>query len=211
MMRGHPRTARGAARLAALTDTAADLFLERGYEAVSVDELIARAGGSRRNVYDHFGGKEGLFIEAMTRLCREISAPLAALEIDDGDIRVALTRFGRATLHTVLQPRTLALHRLMIAEGQRFPQLAQAIWHAGHDNGVRMVEMWIERWRVPAGLASPLPSGILAAQFINLLVGGLQLRALVGLVSLPPCSETIDRCVDEGVEVFLNGVTGKGT
>jgi len=45
------------------------MFLDRGYEAMSLDTLIARAGGSRRNIYDRFGGKEGLFIEVVNQLC----------------------------------------------------------------------------------------------------------------------------------------------
>ncbi|KPH62103.1 TetR/AcrR family transcriptional regulator [Novosphingobium sp. ST904] len=206
MTREHHLTARGSARLEVLTDTAAALFLERGYEAVSLDELIARAGGSRRNIYSHFGGKEGLFIEVVTRLCREISEPLEALGIGGDDIRTALIRHGRALLQTVLQPRTLALHRLMIAEGQRFPELAQAVWHAGHDNAARTLAPSIERWRGHAGVTSTLPSDVLAAQFVDLVVGGPQLRALVGLESLPLPPSTMSRYVDEGVETFLCGI-----
>ena len=88
------RTAQAAQRIDTLTTVAAELFLERGFESVAVDDLIARVGGSRRNVYSHFGGKEGLFIEAMTRLCAELALPLEQLVIDAREPRKALSTFG---------------------------------------------------------------------------------------------------------------------
>lgn len=123
------RTERGADRVKQLVESAAELFLEQGYDAVSIDMVISRSGGSRRNVYDHFGGKEGLFIEAVTRLCADISAPLELLEIPKtGEFDRALTSFACSVLGIVLQPQALALHRLMASKGHQFPRLAQAIW-----------------------------------------------------------------------------------
>ncbi|MDE3720583.1 TetR/AcrR family transcriptional regulator [Nocardiopsis sp. N85] len=37
------------------------LFAERGFDATSVEEIAARAGVSKPVVYEHFGGKEGLY------------------------------------------------------------------------------------------------------------------------------------------------------
>ncbi|MGY3494294.1 TetR/AcrR family transcriptional regulator [Bradyrhizobium sp. USDA 4502] len=198
------RTARGAARLHALTDAAADMFLDQGYEAVSLDTLIAKVGGSRRNIYQHFGGKEGLFIEVVTQLCEEISQPLVRLKIDHKHARQALTDLGRQLLKLVLQPRTLALHRLMVAEGQRFPELAQSIWRAGPNNAVRILAGWIDR-RQPAEFRHDISSEVLASQFVNMVVSEPQLRALVGLDPRPLRSGQIARMVDEAVEIFLAG------
>src|SRR5271170_3797805 len=117
------RTARGAARLRSLTDMAADMFLEQGYVSVSLDTLIARVGGSRRNI-SRFGGKEGLFFEVVTQLCADLERPFTELKICHEDERTALTQFGESVLAFVLQPRALALHRLMVAEGARTSKLA---------------------------------------------------------------------------------------
>ena len=115
-----------------LTETASAMFLEQGYEAVSLDTLIARVGGSRRNIYSNFGGKEGLFVEVVKHLCAELAEPLWKLNIPEHNMHEALSLFAKHLLDVVLQPRALALHRLMIAEGHRFPQVAQAIHAAGH-------------------------------------------------------------------------------
>jgi AcrR family transcriptional regulator len=43
------------------------LFAERGYEATSVEEIAAQAGVSKPVVYEHFGGKEGLYAVVVDR------------------------------------------------------------------------------------------------------------------------------------------------
>ena len=43
------------------------LFAEKGYEAVSVEEIAARADVSKPVVYEHFGGKEGLYAVVVDR------------------------------------------------------------------------------------------------------------------------------------------------
>ncbi|MBO0128878.1 TetR/AcrR family transcriptional regulator [Agrobacterium tumefaciens] len=203
MTEDHLPTARGVARIQALMDAAANLFLDQGYEAVSLDTLIAKAGGSRRNIYEHFGGKQGLFVDVITRLCNEQAAPLRQLDVGSGEIGPALVMFGERLLEVVLQPRTLALQRLMIAEGQRFPELAQAILRSGHDTGVEILADWL-RPRLPE-LRGNLPPEKLAEQFIGLVVTGPQLRALVGAISLPLPAGEVSRLAHDAVSTFLHG------
>lgn len=198
------RTTRGAERLRALRETAADMFLEQGYEAVSLDTLIACVGGSRRNIYDHFGGKEGLFVEAVAECCAELAAPLEQLDVHGAVPRDALVLFGRTILEIVLQPRALALHRLMIAEGQRFPELSRSIWGAGHDNAARLLAGWFGDRQHEGPFRNDIPAATLAAHFISLAVTTPQLRCLVGL-GAPLNPAEISKIVDDAVTVFLEG------
>src|SRR3546814_17701069 len=48
-------------RRAAILWAAGQVFFEQGYAATSIDAIIERAGGSKRNIYSEFGSKEGLF------------------------------------------------------------------------------------------------------------------------------------------------------
>ena len=43
------------------------LFAERGYEGTSIEEIAAQAGVSKPVVYEHFGGKEGLYAVVVDR------------------------------------------------------------------------------------------------------------------------------------------------
>ncbi|AEM40584.1 Transcriptional regulator, TetR family protein [Ketogulonicigenium vulgare] len=175
-------------------------------DGVSVDELIQKVGGSRRNIYNRFGDKQGLFVEVITKLCDCQAAPLREMEIAGGDLVSALQSFGERLLQIVLQPRTLALHRLMIAEGQRFPELSRAISASGHEAGVAVLVRWLltreEDFRPNLSVTS------LAELFVTLLVSKAQRDALTGM-SEPLDSEEIAAIARQAVSVFLHGALMK--
>jgi AcrR family transcriptional regulator len=56
-----------AARRAQLIEIGREVFAERGYAATSVEEIVARANVSKPILYDHFGGKEGLYAVVVDR------------------------------------------------------------------------------------------------------------------------------------------------
>ena len=59
------KRSRGEVRNSKLQKVAADLFLKRGYEGVTIDKIVELAGGSKSTVYSEFGGKCGLFISSL--------------------------------------------------------------------------------------------------------------------------------------------------
>jgi AcrR family transcriptional regulator len=56
-----------AARRAQLIQVGREVFAENGYEATSVEEIASRAKVSKPIVYEHFGGKEGLYAVVVDR------------------------------------------------------------------------------------------------------------------------------------------------
>jgi AcrR family transcriptional regulator len=86
----------GAARREQLIETARGLFAERGFDATSVEEIAARSEVSKPVVYEHFGGKEGLYAVVVDR---EVLSLLAMMQ-------TALTANGPRAL---LEQATLAL------------------------------------------------------------------------------------------------------
>jgi len=199
------RTPRGAERVRQLQETAAEMFLSCGYEGVSVDGLIHRVGGSRRNVWGLYGGKPGLFEAAVRGLCEEISAELALLPMDGADMQAGLLLYGRCLLKMVMQPRMLAVHRLMVSEGGRFPDQARSMCNTGRDNAAGSLGHWLAGHQARGALRAGLDPVELAHQFLHLVVGGPQLRALIG--ELPPgwTDEGIAHHVDAVVDLFLHG------
>ena len=57
----------GQERRLQLLDVGRTVFAERGYEAASVEEIAARAKITKPIVYEHFGGKEGLYAVVVDR------------------------------------------------------------------------------------------------------------------------------------------------
>jgi len=57
----------GTERRQQLVEIAKSLFAERGYDATSIEEIAQRANVSKPVVYEHFGGKEGLYAVIVDR------------------------------------------------------------------------------------------------------------------------------------------------
>lgn len=123
--------------------------------------------------------------------------------------RLSLWRLGLSRQdHSDRSSRALALHRLMVAEGQRFPELSRSIWHARHDKATRLLARWFEDRQRAGQFRTDTHAEILAAQYISLAVTTPQLRCLVGLgVPLKPAE--ISKIVDDAVTVFLGGADSR--
>lgn len=203
------RTAKGAQRIEDLTSAAAELFLERGFEAVAVDDLIARVGGSRSNVYTHFGGKEGLFEAAMMKVCAEMAEPFDRLNMGDLEPERVLPSFGAEWLKISLSPLTLSVHRLLTTEGARFPKVAQTMLANSYLKTIGLLASWVEsqQSKPHAKLSSDVPARALAEQFVSMVSSDVKLRAIVGLVQTPLSEEAIDEIVSRAVRTFLHGAS----
>ncbi|HCB0391673.1 TPA: TetR/AcrR family transcriptional regulator [Klebsiella pneumoniae] len=205
------RTARGAQRVRDLTDAASELFLERGFDAVAVDDLIARVGGSRSTIYSHFGGKEGLFRHAMIDLCTEVAKPLEQLHIADGEPSKVLPVLGQQLLRSALSPRTLALHRLLVNEGRRFPDVARAMWDVSYGKAIQILSVWIAAQQQPGkGLGHDVPAKALAEHFVSLVAANTKLHVASGLRSPSLSDAEIEEIVGHAVQIFLHGASAGG-
>lgn len=205
------RTAKGAQRINDLVVIAAQMFLDKGFEAVAVDDLIARVGGSRRNVYSHFGGKEGLFEAAMLHVCAEMAKPLENLNINGLDPADVLPEFGRELVATALSPRTLAVHRLLTTEGKRFPKIAQAMLAASYEKVIDILATWITAHQQSTNrkLTAEIPAKVLAVQFVSMISSDLKLRAIVGLLGDDLPAAKVDEVVSSAVHTLLYGAASR--
>ena len=93
----------GQERREQLLDVGRRLFAEKGFEAVSVEEIAARAGVSKPVVYEHFGGKEGLYAVLVDREMSYLLSSIADALSEDADAeqthvnaRTLLERAGMA-------------------------------------------------------------------------------------------------------------------
>ena len=66
-----------AARRAQLIEVGRGVFAERGYEGTSVEEIAERAKVSKPILYEHFGGKEGLYAVVVDREMEQVVSTIA--------------------------------------------------------------------------------------------------------------------------------------
>ena len=92
-----PSRLTASARRAQLIEVGRSLFAERGYEAASVEEIADRAKVSKPIVYEHFGGKEGLYAVIIDREMEHIVARITEA-ISSGSPRERLERAALAFL-----------------------------------------------------------------------------------------------------------------
>jgi AcrR family transcriptional regulator len=95
LQRGERLTA--AARRAQLIEVGRSVFAKRGYEATSVEEIAARAKVSKPIVYEHFGGKEGLYAVIVDREVEHIVSRIVQA-LSDGSPRQRLEQAALAFL-----------------------------------------------------------------------------------------------------------------
>lgn len=122
---------RSAQKRQAIMLAAAQLFLERGYDGTSMDNIASQAGVSKPTVYNHFPDKEQLFVaivlDTLDRIGDPIRAELAELARTE-NLAQDLEALARRYLATVLSSEVLRLRRLVIGEAGRQPQLAETYY-----------------------------------------------------------------------------------
>ncbi|MET3354361.1 UNVERIFIED_ORG: AcrR family transcriptional regulator [Xanthobacter viscosus] len=184
-----------------IIDTAAELFLDRGYEGVSIDAITALVGGSKRDIYALFGDKETLFRRAVEKLATERADLFREVPLSD-DLRAALTSIGLKIIEVLLSPRALALHRLIISEAARAPNASEAFLTNAPLRAYETVAQLLRQHAAKGDVLVP-DADISARIFVGALVQDLQLWALLGKA----VSETEQRVKAEAVvQHFLDGI-----
>ena len=165
--------------------------------------MAQRARISKRTFYHRFPDKAALFAAVVRRIIEELRPPAGTPLYKGGSLEEVLRRLARLMLHAVLMPMALALNRLMVAEAQRFPELAAIVaLEGGRGEVVGQIAAMLEREAREGALTIDRPA-FAAEQFIQLVVGLPQRRAL-GLGE--PMSEAeLDAWAVDCVNLFLNG------
>ena len=141
------KRSRGEVRNRKLQKVAADLFLKRGYEGVTLDRIVELAGGSKSTVYSEFGGKCGLFIRSIENLCREANKPLAEIDYAGLNLEASLKKLSFQILKLITAKRSVELHRLAIGEALNCPEMGQVCYTHGPAKTASFIRSLLEEHR----------------------------------------------------------------
>jgi AcrR family transcriptional regulator len=117
--------ARGQARRQAFLDAARKVFLENGYEAASVNDVVAVAGGSLATLYGQFRNKEGLFLAVCQQQHDRFIEDMLPARNDALPLEEGLQAIGEQFLSALIAPDALAFYRIMLGGAHTHPQLFQ--------------------------------------------------------------------------------------
>src|ERR1700730_3685697 len=113
---------------ARILDAARKVFLERGFEGASIDEIAEAARSGKPTIYARFRDKRALFTGVVTR---DILSRILEFKIDvlptGATIDERLRSAAVTLLHWGLDNDRIGLMRLAVAEARRFPDLASTV------------------------------------------------------------------------------------
>jgi len=175
---------------------AARLFMERGYAGVSIEAVATVAGVGKNTIYRRYATKADLFQAVVDD---QIRARLRTPEeIEDGDLESRLHRLAVLLVEAALNPETTAVQRLVIAEAERFPEIAAICLERAFRPAIALAQSVLER-----GPARGDPA-FAAQQFVAAVVYGPHLDALMGRRTLHTADD-IARYAGNAVTLFLKG------
>ena len=158
--------------------------------------MAAAAGVSKRTLYARFAGKPELLQVVVAQLVARWLPPFDAELLQVSGLEATLLVAARRMLATALSADALALHRLVIAEIGRFPELARVLREAGTGVGVQRLAGVLAR----GGIADPAWAG---EQFMAMVLSVPQRNAL-GL-GPPLDAAALEDWAARAVRLFLRG------
>jgi len=193
---GHDR--RHAARSEEIVTAATEVFFEKGYGRTSMDDIIAKVGGSKRTLYSHFPGKDALFVAIVRKISGQaLSGFQPQLE---GDFGTTLREMGTHYLEILLKPQTISLFRAMVSEAPHFPHLAKTFFENGpHRISSHFSEFFkLHNAKGVYRIANP---ELAARQFLGMMRGDLHLAVV--LTAKSPTKREIAQTIDDAIETLM--------
>jgi AcrR family transcriptional regulator len=164
------RAGRAAQRRAAIVEAAMEEFIARGFAATRLDDIAKRAGVAKGTIYLHFKDKESMFEElirtAIVPFVNRMTAPPATT----GSVRDVIEGMARMFIHEVANTRRGDLVRLIVAEGPRFPEIADFYYREVVSRGLaalrRLIELGVARGEIQQSQLAQFPQIVIAPAMI---------------------------------------------
>lgn len=133
-------------RRKAIIAVAREMFLDQGYETVSMSGIAAQLGGSKTTLWSYFPNKPALFMAVAEDLIEEYAEFIQGALGFDLPLEAALGRFGRQLLAALMSPPLTALMRIVTGEARAVPGLGAMF----HEQGL------VRGWRITASYFAEL-------------------------------------------------------
>jgi AcrR family transcriptional regulator len=164
------RATRAAERRQAIIEAALEEFIARGFAATRLDDIAKRAGVAKGTIYLHFKDKESMFEELVRIVIVPLVERLNALPPPAGSVRDLIETFAGNFLKEVIGTRRGDLVRLIVAEGPRFPAVADFYYREVVSRGIAgmraLIELGIARGEIREKNLARFPQILVAPALI---------------------------------------------
>jgi TetR/AcrR family transcriptional repressor of mexJK operon len=198
--RNSGRISVGDRRREAMVQAAYSLFMDRGYESVSVDDIIRLAGGSKASLYKFFGNKEGILRAVVETLADEMLREFNVEFPSGHTVRESLLHIGTVLADLALSENAISQHRHAVAHSRAFPGVARLWYETGPSRSIQGIAAFLER-ETEAGRLQVDDPVRAAWLFGGMILFKNNMRLLIGA---PAEKKTeIKKTVTEAVDAFL--------
>lgn len=192
---------RAETKRAAFVHTAREMFFNLGYAGTSMSGVAAKVGGSKTTLWSYFPSKEALFAAVVDELVERYGRSLdLALDVEL-ELPHALRLFGAAMMGIVMSPPIVALHRLVIGEAGRFPELGALFFERGPGRGKAKLAAWLAH-AMDEGEVRRGDARLASNQFSHMCQSGIYQACLLGLQPTATADE-IAKDIEAAVDSFV--------
>jgi AcrR family transcriptional regulator len=171
------RAQRAAERRQAIVAAGLDEFIARGFAATRLDDVAKRAGVAKGTIYLHFTDKEALFQELVRTALVPLIGRLMTPPVAGGSARGMVEAFAETFVREVVETRRGDIVRLIMAEGARFPSLAEFYYREVVERGMAgmrtLIEYGIARGEIDNQALLGFPQIVVAPAMVAVIWQGL--------------------------------------
>jgi AcrR family transcriptional regulator len=164
------RAERAAERRQAIIDAAMEEFIARGFAATRLDDIAKRAGVAKGTIYLHFKDKESMFEELIRTAIVPLVARMQGPPPASGTVRDLVEGFALNFIKEIATTRRGDIVRLIVAEGPRFPAIADFYYREVVSKGLAgmraMIELGIARGEIKNANLARFPQILVAPAMI---------------------------------------------
>ncbi|MDI1267192.1 MAG: TetR/AcrR family transcriptional regulator [bacterium] len=165
------RAERAAERRGAIVEAAMEEFIARGFAATRLDDIAKRAGVAKGTIYLHFKDKESMFEELIRTAIVPLVMRIGSTPPPAGaSVRDMVENFARTFIQEVATTRRGDIVRLIVAEGPRFPAVADFYFREVVSRGLAgmraMIELGIARGEIRNRNLAKFPQILVAPALI---------------------------------------------
>lgn len=200
---GRPKASEVEARTQELIETACRLILHHGYTKVSLETIAREARVAVRTIYVKFGGKAGL-LSAVLASRRERLFAGCSMDADPRPLREIVDDFARDFYEMLVDPETMAMQRVVIAEAASNPELAHAFYEGGPRLTRETLHRFFARSDIRSQLRDDVPLDMVPVHLIGCICGDPIGRFL--FPDAAPTREEARRNLAARLELFYAGV-----
>lgn len=176
-------------------------FLEHGYAGTTMSGIAAALGGSKGTLWNHFPSKSALFAAVLERVATRYQARLSQILDPAADLEATLMRACISLIEKVTSAEAIALHRLIIAESGRFPELSTIFFDLAPENTRGLLAAFLDG-AMASGRLRPADPMDAARMMIAVAMSGTHNLLLMGQIAKPsPARIQADAAL--AVETFL--------